>query len=70
MLQAVKRDDDELREGCLQVAYMRPKSVAFADTIKALETLLLRSPGEATPFVDSMVQAGVQYIKYDPVSWV
>ncbi|KAF8139703.1 armadillo-type protein [Boletus edulis] len=50
LLQAVKRDDDELREGCLQ----------------ALETLLLRSPGEATPFVDSMVHVGIQYIKYDP----
>ncbi|KAG8220729.1 armadillo-type protein [Butyriboletus roseoflavus] len=50
LLQAVKRDDDELREGCLQ----------------ALEALLLRSPGEATPFVDSMVQVGIQYIKYDP----
>ncbi|KAG9310349.1 armadillo-type protein [Chiua virens] len=50
LLQAVRRDDDELREGCLQ----------------ALETLLLRSPGEATPFVDSMVQVAIQYIKYDP----
>ncbi|KAF9229840.1 TIP120-domain-containing protein [Gyrodon lividus] len=50
ILQAIQRDDDELREGCLQ----------------ALETLLLRSPGEATSFLNSIVQVGVQYIKYDP----
>lgn len=29
LLQAVKRDDDELREGCLQVAYMRLKHSDF-----------------------------------------
>ncbi|KIJ68853.1 hypothetical protein HYDPIDRAFT_82664 [Hydnomerulius pinastri MD-312] len=50
ILKAVQRDDDELREGCLQ----------------ALETLLLRSPSEATPFVNPIVQIGNQYIKYDP----
>ncbi|KAH7884046.1 armadillo-type protein [Phlebopus sp. FC_14] len=50
ILKAVQRDDDELREGCLQ----------------ALETLLLRSPGEATPFLSSVIQVGNQYIKYDP----
>ncbi|KAF9235878.1 armadillo-type protein [Melanogaster broomeanus] len=50
ILQAVQRDDDELREGCLQ----------------ALETLLLRSPGEVTSFLNSIVQVGIQYITYDP----
>lgn len=29
LLQAVKRDDDELREGCLQVAYMRLEFSGF-----------------------------------------
>ncbi|KAI6094438.1 armadillo-type protein [Pisolithus croceorrhizus] len=50
ILKAVQRDDDELREGCLQ----------------ALETLLLRSSAEATPYLPSIIQTGVQYIKYDP----
>ncbi|KAI6142115.1 armadillo-type protein [Pisolithus tinctorius] len=50
ILKAVQRDDDELREGCLQ----------------ALETLLLRSSAEATPFLPSIIQTGIQYIKYDP----
>ncbi|KAI6044307.1 ARM repeat-containing protein [Pisolithus marmoratus] len=38
-----------LCEGCLQ----------------ALETLLLRSSAEATPFLSSIIQTGIQYIKYD-----
>ncbi|KAI6021197.1 armadillo-type protein [Pisolithus marmoratus] len=50
VLKAVQRDDDELCEGCLQ----------------ALETLLLRSSAEATPFLSSITQTGIQYIKYDP----
>ncbi|KAJ3884765.1 armadillo-type protein, partial [Lentinula edodes] len=49
---AVQREDDELREGCLQ----------------ALEILLLRCPAEIAPYVPSIVQVGNQYIKYDPVS--
>ncbi|KAG7090596.1 hypothetical protein E1B28_009701 [Marasmius oreades] len=47
---AIQRDDDELREGCLQ----------------ALEVLLLRCPGELTPYISSVIQVGNQYIKYDP----
>ncbi|KAJ3902378.1 armadillo-type protein [Lentinula edodes] len=47
---AVQREDDELREGCLQ----------------ALEILLLRCPAEIGPYVPSIVQVGNQYIKYDP----
>ncbi|KAG2745509.1 TIP120-domain-containing protein [Suillus brevipes Sb2] len=50
VVKAVQRDDDELREGCLQ----------------ALETLLLRSLTEAAPFLSSIVQIGNQFIKYDP----
>ncbi|KAJ7920740.1 armadillo-type protein [Mycena leptocephala] len=46
----VQRDDDELREGSLQ----------------ALEALLLRCPTEIAPYVVPIVQAGSQYIKYDP----
>ena len=36
-------------------------------TLQALETLLLRSPAEATSFISSTIQAGMQYIKYDLV---
>ncbi|KAJ6521352.1 armadillo-type protein [Mycena vulgaris] len=50
VLKAVQRDDDELREGSLQ----------------ALEALLLRCPTEITPYVGPIMQAGSQYIKYDP----
>ncbi|KAG2142690.1 armadillo-type protein [Suillus cothurnatus] len=50
VIKAVQRDDDELREGCLQ----------------ALETLLLRCLIEATPFLSSIIQIGSQFIKYDP----
>ncbi|KAJ7646186.1 armadillo-type protein [Mycena rosella] len=50
VLKAVQRDDDELREGSLQ----------------ALEALLLRCPTEITPYVVPIMQAGSQFIKYDP----
>ncbi|KAG7450909.1 ARM repeat-containing protein [Guyanagaster necrorhizus] len=50
ILKAVQRDDDELREGCLQ----------------ALEAIVLRCPNEATPYLSSFIQIGTQYIKYDP----
>lgn len=50
ILKAVERDDDELREGCLQ----------------ALEALLLRCPAEITPYLGAIVQTGNQHIKYDP----
>ncbi|KAF8824090.1 hypothetical protein HHX47_DHR9000534 [Lentinula edodes] len=51
IVKAVQREDDELREGCLQ----------------ALEILLLRCPAEIGPYVPSIVQVGNQYIKYDPI---
>ncbi|EIW86241.1 TIP120-domain-containing protein [Coniophora puteana RWD-64-598 SS2] len=50
LLKAVQRDDDELREGCLQT----------------LETVVLRSPAEVTPFLSPIIQVGNQYTKYDP----
>ncbi|KAI6009791.1 hypothetical protein EDC04DRAFT_2906432 [Pisolithus marmoratus] len=33
--------------------------------MEALETLLLRSSAEATPFLSSIIQTGIQYIKYN-----
>ncbi|KAI8983266.1 ARM repeat-containing protein [Trametes punicea] len=45
-----QRDDEELRESCLQ----------------ALEALVLRCPTEITPFLSAIIQVGNQYIKYDP----
>ncbi|KAL6300990.1 TIP120-domain-containing protein [Sparassis latifolia] len=50
IIKAVQRDDEELRESCLQ----------------ALEALVLRCPSEVTPYLPSIIQAGNQYIKYDP----
>ncbi|EIW65195.1 ARM repeat-containing protein [Trametes versicolor FP-101664 SS1] len=50
ILKDSQRDDEELRESCLQ----------------ALEALVLRCPGEITPFLSSTIQVGNQYIKYDP----
>ncbi|KAI0638875.1 ARM repeat-containing protein [Trametes polyzona] len=50
VLKDSQRDDEELRESCLQ----------------ALEALVLRCPSEITPFLSSTIQVGNQYIKYDP----
>jgi cullin-associated NEDD8-dissociated protein 1 len=52
ILQAVDKDDDELREGSLQ----------------ALEALVLRCPAETDSYLPAIVEAGSKYIKYDPVS--
>lgn len=51
ILKAVKKEEEELRESCLQT----------------LEALVLRCPTEVTPFLSSIIQTGVVYIKYDPV---
>ena len=53
IVKAAQREDDELREGCLQ----------------ALEVLLLRCPSEITPYLSSIIQVGNQFIKYDPVRY-
>ncbi|KAF8651023.1 hypothetical protein AX16_004957 [Volvariella volvacea WC 439] len=50
ILKAVHQEDEELREGSLQ----------------ALEIVLLRCPTEIAPYLNSIVQVGNQYIKYDP----
>ncbi|KAI0757560.1 TIP120-domain-containing protein [Daedaleopsis nitida] len=50
ILKDSQRDDEELCESCLQ----------------ALEALLLRCPSELTPSLNSIIQVGIQYIKYDP----
>ncbi|KAJ3996104.1 armadillo-type protein [Lentinula boryana] len=50
IVKAIQREDDELREGCLQ----------------ALEIFLLRCPAEIGPYVNSIIQVGNQFIKYDP----
>lgn len=51
-LQSVDKDDDELREGCLQ----------------ALEALVLRCPAEMDSYLPAIVDSGSKFIKYDPVS--
>ncbi|KAJ7708381.1 hypothetical protein B0H17DRAFT_917182, partial [Mycena rosella] len=60
ILKAVQPDDDELREGSLQASL-------FCNHLRALEALLLRCPTEITPCVAPIMQAGSQFIKYDPV---
>lgn len=50
ILTALKKDDDELREGALQ----------------SLEALVLKCPTEVGPFVTQIVEAGTTWIKYDP----
>lgn len=50
ILKCVNRDDEELRDGCLQ----------------ALEALVLRCPSEVTIYLPSVIQVANQLIKYDP----
>lgn len=69
ILKAIQRDDDELMEGGLQV-HTRLVYILYRLsylTLQALEALLLRCPAEIAPFLSSIVQAGTQFIKYDPV---
>jgi cullin-associated NEDD8-dissociated protein 1 len=51
ILQAVEKDDDELKEGSLQ----------------ALEALVLRCSTEVDFYLASVVEVGNKYIKHDPV---
>jgi cullin-associated NEDD8-dissociated protein 1 len=51
---AIKKDDEELRDSGLQ----------------ALEALVLKCPTEITPFLTNIIQAGTQFIKYDPVCFL
>ncbi|KAF8168473.1 armadillo-type protein [Crassisporium funariophilum] len=50
ILQAVEKDDEELREGALQ----------------ALEALVLRCPTEIDAYLPAVVEVGNKFIKYDP----
>ncbi|KAF8972524.1 armadillo-type protein [Flammula alnicola] len=50
ILQAIEKEDDELREGCLQ----------------ALEALVLRCPTEIDLYLPSIIEVGNKFIKYDP----
>ncbi|KDR68751.1 hypothetical protein GALMADRAFT_256581 [Galerina marginata CBS 339.88] len=50
ILQAVEKEDDELREGSLQ----------------ALEALVLRCPTEIDTYLTSIIGIGNRFIKYDP----
>ncbi|KAL4244143.1 CAND family protein [Abortiporus biennis] len=50
VLKASAKDDEELRESCLQ----------------ALEALVLRCPSEIGPFLTNIIQVGKEYITYDP----
>ncbi|KAF9154219.1 Cullin-associated NEDD8-dissociated protein 1 [Linnemannia schmuckeri] len=43
-------DDDELRENALQ----------------ALEAFVLRCPGEITPYIDTIIELGLKFLRYDP----
>ncbi|KAI9445588.1 TIP120-domain-containing protein [Lactarius indigo] len=50
ILRVVDPDDEELREGALQ----------------ALESIVLRIPAEVTPFLGTIIQVAIKYIKFDP----
>lgn len=43
-------EDEELREICLQ----------------SLESFILRCPTEIAPYIDQIINLGLEYIKYDP----
>ncbi|KIO24797.1 hypothetical protein M407DRAFT_244321 [Tulasnella calospora MUT 4182] len=50
ILTAVKRDDSDLREGCLQT----------------LETLVMRCPSEIAPYLPQIMAVASDLVKYDP----
>lgn len=51
ILTAVKRDDSDLREGCLQT----------------LETLVMRCPSEIASYLPQITTVASDLVKYDPV---
>ena len=65
----VDQDDEELREGALQVNFslILPSSLCLNPS-KALESIVLRMPAEVTPFLSAIIQVAAKYIKFDPVS--
>lgn len=50
VLKYIEKNDDELRESCFQ----------------CFENLVLRCPKEISPFLDKIIAACLEYIKYDP----
>jgi cullin-associated NEDD8-dissociated protein 1 len=50
-LKAIEKDNDDLRESCLQT----------------LEVLVLRCPTEVTQFLSQIIETANRFIKYDPV---
>ena len=69
ILRVVDQDDEELREGALQVnsSSVLP-SFLYLNPSKALESVVLRMPAEVTPFLAPIIQVATKYIKFDPVS--
>jgi cullin-associated NEDD8-dissociated protein 1 len=69
LLKAAQKDDDELREGSLQVRCSFINFELRIDGVfdQALEAIVLRCPVEVTSYLEAIIQAGNQYIKYDPV---
>ena len=69
ILRVVDQDDEELREGALQVksSMVLPSSLCLNPS-KALESIVLRMPAEVTPYLAAIVQVATKYIKFDPVS--
>jgi cullin-associated NEDD8-dissociated protein 1 len=43
-------------------------SSLYLNPSKALESIVLRMPAEATPFLAVIIQVATRYIKFDPVS--
>ena len=69
ILRVVDRDDEELREGALQVNFPSVlPSPLYSTPCKALESVVLRMPAEVTPFLGAIIQVATKYIKFDPVS--
>ena len=68
ILRVVDQDDEELREGALQVntSLTLPFSL-YLNSSKGLESIVLRMPAEATPFLAAIIQVATKYIKFDPV---
>lgn len=69
ILRVVDQDDEELREGSLQVkSSLGWPSSLYSILCKALESIVLKMPAEVTPFLGVTIQVATKYIKFDPVS--
>jgi len=53
---------------CKCESFLATLNVLTNKQIQALEAILLRCPVEVVSYLDAIIQAGNQYIKYDPVS--